>query len=123
MNFIEAKVAEHSASGIVIAHTAFASGVLDCVLAASELPAIGSTVTIGLRPDNLTIGSDAPILRLTVDFAENLGGFTQIHATAPNTSMLSILSHGRPSVARGDRLDVGLGSGRMYLFGPDGTAL
>jgi ABC-type sugar transport system ATPase subunit len=129
MNFIETKVSGHDEAGIVLAHPAFAGGTLHGPTSAAAKPAIGTAVTVGLRPDNLTIGSADPILKLTTDFAENLGGFTQVYATAPDTPTLSILSPGRPAINHGDALSVGMGMGmgmgmgKIYLFGADGKAL
>jgi len=123
MNFIEAKVAAQDATGIILAHPAFTGGTLHSPVNEATRPNVGTIVTIGLRPDNLAIGSASPILQLTADFAENLGGFTQIYATAPDTPTLSILSPGRPAIQRGDTLPVGVGSGKIYLFGADGRAL
>ncbi len=123
MNFIEAKVTGLDTGILSLAHPAFAGGRLDCPFRPDRKVDIGATITVGLRPDNLAIGAAKPILQLTADFAENLGGSTQIYATAPNTPTLSILAPGRPATSRGDRREVGLSSGRIYLFGADGLAL
>eukprot|EP01037_Dinobryon_pediforme_P023399 gene23399-24833_t len=103
-----------------LAHPAFVGGRLDCPFRPDRKVDIGATITVGLRPDNLAIGAAKPILQLPADFAETLGGSTQIYATAPGTPTLSILAPGRPATTRGDRLDVGLSSGRIYLFGAAG---
>jgi ABC-type sugar transport system ATPase subunit len=84
---------------------------------------LGASVTVGLRPDNLAIGANDPILDLTADFAENLGGQTQVYTTARDAPSIALVINGRPAIRRGDALRVGLGGGRVYLFDADGLAL
>src|SRR5439155_15801565 len=80
-------------------------------------------VTVGLRPDNLAISGQDPNLNLTADFSENLGCHSQVHATAPYAPQIAILASGRPAIVRGGGLQVGLASGRVYLFDADGVAI
>ncbi|WFU74769.1 sn-glycerol-3-phosphate ABC transporter ATP-binding protein UgpC [Bradyrhizobium sp. CB2312] len=116
MNFIEAKVAAVSDHAISVSHPAFAGGTLSIGRAPKCALAAGTPVTVGLRPDNLVIGGPNPILNLTADFSENLGGHTQVYATAPDAPQITILVQGRPSIGRGAALPVGLASGQIYLF-------
>ena len=116
MNFIEAKVAAVSDHAISVSHAAFAGGILIIGRAPESALAAGRPVTVGLRPDNLVIGGPDPILNLTADFSENLGGHTQVYATAPDAPQITILAQGRPAIRRGAALPVGLASGQIYLF-------
>ena len=80
-------------------------------------------MTVGLRPDSLAINSARPLLGLTCDFSESLGGHTQVYATAPDAPQIAFLVGGRPTIERGAAIEVGLASGRVYLFDSDGAAL
>ncbi len=123
MNFIEGKAVESGERSITVAHPAFAGGKLTVERALKRPVLPGADVTVGLRPDSLALGAAKPILNLTCDFSESLGGHTQIYATAPNAPQIAFLVGGRPTLERGSPLAVGLGSGRVYLFDGDGVAL
>ncbi len=123
MNLIPAKVAAVENGSVTIANRAFAGGRLIAPASGKARLEVGAPVTVGLRPDNLQIGAPDPILELTADLAENLGGATQIYAGAPEAPGIAMVANGRPNVKAGDRIDVGLGSGRIYLFDKDGLAV
>ena len=123
MNFIPARVSSAGPSEITLAHPAFVDGALTLPVAPARPVSPGEMVTVGLRPDNLEIGGARPMLELVADLSENLGGSTQIYATAPQGPTLTILATGRPGIAPGAPVTVGLGSGRVYLFDAAGLAL
>jgi lactose/L-arabinose transport system ATP-binding protein len=123
MNLIPAKVAAVENGRITLANRAFSGGALTAPVPSNGKLEVGAPVTVGLRPDNLQIGAPNPILELTADLAENLGGTTQIYAGAPEAPSISMIANGRPDVKAGDRLNIGLGSGRIYLFDKDGRAV
>jgi lactose/L-arabinose transport system ATP-binding protein len=123
MNFIEARIGDVADTAITLSHPAFVGGELTVERAPQRPVSPGAPVTVGLRPDNLTIGGPNPILNLTADFSENLGGHTQVYATATDAPQIAILASGRPAVVRGAALPVGLASGRVYLFDADGIAI
>jgi ABC-type sugar transport system ATPase subunit len=123
MNFIRATVAGNGAGGVTLANPAFSGGAIIVPVPQSGGLEVGAPVTVGLRPDNLQIAAEKPILELTAELAENLGGTTQIYAGAPEAPSIAMIAGGRPNVKPGDRLSVGLGSGRIYLFDKDGLAV
>jgi ABC-type sugar transport system ATPase subunit len=123
MNFIEARVEAAGAASVTLAHPAFVDGRLTVERPLARAVKPGDAVSVGLRPDNLVIGDSRPVLNLTADFTENLGGQSQIYATAPEAPSIAIVANGRPAIARGDALRVGLGEGRVYLFDAEGLAL
>lgn len=123
MNFIEARIGAVADNAITLSHPALVGGTLTVERAPRRPVSAGAPVTVGLRPDNLTIGGPNPILNLTADFSENLGGHTQVYATATDAPQIAILANGRPAIVRGAALPVGLGSGRVYLFDADGMAV
>ena len=123
MNFIRATVAENGAGGITLANPAFSGGSVVAPAPQNGRLEVGAPVIVGLRPDNLQIAGEKPILELTAELAENLGGATQIYASGPEAPGIAMTINGRPGVKAGDRLSVALGSGRIYLFDKDGLAV
>jgi lactose/L-arabinose transport system ATP-binding protein len=123
MNFIEARIGAVANNAIMLSHPAFVGGTLTVERTPQRTILPGAPVTVGLRPDNLAIGGRDPILNLTADFSENLGGHSQVYATAPDAPQIAILASGRPAIVRGGGLQVGLASGRVYLFDADGVAI
>jgi len=123
MNFIEAKAVGSDASSITLAHPAFVGGQLTVDRPPKRAVLPGAAVTIGLRPDSLSLGAAKPLLNLTCDFSESLGGHTQVYATAPQAPQIAFVVGGRPEIAQGAPLAVGVGSGRVYLFDSEGAAL
>ena len=80
-------------------------------------------MTVGLRPEHLTLGAGEPGMALEMDFAENLGGSSQIHARLPDGSMVVILAPGRPALAQGEALRATLSTDHIYLFDRDGRSV
>ena len=123
MNFIPANVASVDGRTARVAHPAFVGGDVHVTLHGGRPVAAGDAVTIGLRPEHLSLGGAMPLLSVTVDFAENLGGSTQIYATAPDSPTITVMAGGRPAVSPGEALPVSLGSGHIYAFDAAGAAL
>ena len=98
-------------------------GDIHVLLASGRTVGIGAEVTVGLRPEHLALGGATPLLALTADFAENLGGATQVYATAPGAPTITVVARGRPAITSGETLPVSLGSGHFYLFDAAGEAL
>jgi ABC-type sugar transport system ATPase subunit len=123
MNFITAKVASVGAGRITLAHPTFAGGELALDRGAGAL-AVGDEAIVGFRPEHLELAAAAPILGLTVDLSENLGGATQIYARpAGGGEPVIIVVPGRPAIAVGDAINVGITAGHIYLFDRAGLAV
>ena len=74
-------------------------------------------VTLGLRPEHLVLDGGAPnALVLQGEFAEHLGGTSQIYAQAPGGDTLTIGAPGRVLVQRGERLRAGFDPAHAYVF-------
>ena len=123
MNFLPGKVVGIEGGGIRVAHPAFTGGDLHVPLTTGRVPAPGEAVTIGLRPEHLTLGGAAPLLTVTIDFAENLGGSTQVYATAPDSPTITVMAGGRPALSPGESVPVSLGAGHIHAFDAAGAAL
>src|SRR5215217_2236167 len=123
MNLLSGRVKSAGEGAILVEHPAFHNGVVSILHTPSRSIQVGAPVTLGLRPESLELGSANPILELSADVSENLGGATQVYGRAPGGETVTILSQGRPNLSRGDKLPVGLGSGHIYLFDENGIAL
>ncbi len=122
MNFIDAKVASVAGNGLTLAHPSFVGGTRTVETPSAGRVKVGDSVTVGLRPEHLTVGTADPILSLTVDFAESLGGSTQLYARGDGEPVI-VLTAGRPDLKPGDALHLGIDPRHIYLFDAAGLAL
>jgi lactose/L-arabinose transport system ATP-binding protein len=111
MNFV-AGVAE---SGAVAA-----KGLGGSVATSVGLPAAGSEVTVGLRPQHLKIG---PGDSHRVDLTEALGGVSYVHLTAPSGEKLIVERHDQISLEPGAMVGLGFDARDAMLFDKDGARL
>ncbi|SIQ31706.1 multiple sugar transport system ATP-binding protein/lactose/L-arabinose transport system ATP-binding protein [Rhizobium sp. RU35A] len=122
MNFLTASVTATDGSSLTLRHSAFIDGAMTLAHAAATKVKAGDAVTVGLRPEHLDVASARPLLRLTLDFAENLGGSTQLYART-DTDTVTILANGRPELRPGEAMVAGIDPRHIYLFTPAGAAL
>ncbi|WP_337270382.1 ABC transporter ATP-binding protein [Oryzifoliimicrobium ureilyticus] len=122
MNFLSAKVTGADVSSLQLSHPAFDGQSLSLHHPGSGKVRPGDVVTVGLRPEHIRIGAAAPLLHLTLDFAENLGGSTQLYVRTPNEAV-TILVNGRPELAPGSTVAADIDLAHIYLFTADGKAL
>jgi multiple sugar transport system ATP-binding protein len=120
MNFIEGRFDE----GVFVA-----DGVR-LALGSERAVAAAATVTLGIRPEDLTLvsgaqlGDAAPGARLSgrVVLVERLGGTSHVHFDVDANRLLALVTHERlPAV--GETVDVFLPSARAHLFAASGGAL
>jgi lactose/L-arabinose transport system ATP-binding protein len=122
MNFLKAKVTGADSATLQLSHPAFEAGTLSLTHLSAGKAKVGDTVTVGLRPEHLDVSAATPLLKLTADFAENLGGSTQIYARTGEETII-ILANGRPDLTPGAQITAGIDPRYIYLFTPDGLAL
>jgi lactose/L-arabinose transport system ATP-binding protein len=123
MNFLPTRVTSVGIGEITLENPALINGNITVSRTPRSNVAPGSGVTLGIRPDNLKITEENPILALSADFSENLGGSTQIYATCAGGAALTILTGERLALGAREPIRIGLGSGRLYLFDANGCAL
>ncbi len=123
MNFLPATIKDIDGSTARVAHPALVGGDVRVPLSSGRTVGAGSPVTLGLRPEHLVVGGAMPLLTLTADFAENLGGATHIYATAADSPTITVMVGDRHAVRPGETLPVSLGSGQIYAFDESGLAL
>ena len=122
MNFLPAKVEGADATSLRLSHPAFEGQSLVLSHPRSNTLRPGDIVTVGLRPEHIRIGTGHPMLNLTLDFAENLGGSTQVYARTP-AEQVTIVVNGRPDVTQGETISADIDHAHIYLFTADGKAL
>jgi lactose/L-arabinose transport system ATP-binding protein len=108
MNFVKGRVA---AAGSVQA-----DGLAATVPAAALLPAAGAEVTVGLRPQFLSL---APGDSHRVEITEALGGQTFIHVTAGTGEKLVLETREDPKVRPGDRTGIAFDPAQAMFFAAD----
>ncbi len=123
MNFFDATVAEVDDQHLTLAHDAFDGGRTSVPLRGRQGVAVGEPVTVGLRPEHLHLGGEGVGLQLEADFAENLGGSSQIYAHLPDGAAVVVLAPRRLDVRQGEKLRVGVAPSQVYLFDRNGQAL
>ena len=86
--------------------------------------AAGQPVTVGVRPEHLTVGgaSDA-VLPTKLRLAEYLGSETMFYAQLPDGGDLSVKADGLAKAAPGSDLAIGIPAAACHIFGVDGRAL
>ncbi|MDY0745255.1 sn-glycerol-3-phosphate ABC transporter ATP-binding protein UgpC [Paucibacter sp. R3-3] len=121
MNFFEGRVVGHNEGRLHIALSGFGDTVIALPLT-HELPAIGTEVSVGVRPEHFQDDGDAT-LPVTIDMLEHLGGETFAYARSAGGAMAVIeLKHGR-HLRAGQALEVRFDTGKSLLFGKDGRRL
>ncbi len=104
-----------------VAETGFVAAMgLGPVATTIGLPAKGSEVTVGLRPQHLKIG---PGDTHRVELTEALGGVSYVHLTAPSGEKLIIERHDQVSLDPGAMVGVSFDARDAMLFGKDGLRL
>jgi ABC-type sugar transport system ATPase subunit len=85
--------------------------------------AVGSSVTLGIRPEHIGISSEAGMLDVTVDLVEHLGGETFVCATAADLPQITLRQSGQSPLARGDTVAIRFNPDNLHLFDVAGAAL
>ena len=85
----------------------------------------GRMVTVGVRPEHLTLRSSSDGIPGEVVVVEELGSEAFVHVHVDHqgeTLKLVVRDEGETSTMRGDRVNVGF-AGKTHIFGPDGLRL
>jgi lactose/L-arabinose transport system ATP-binding protein len=106
-------------AGVVESGSVLCKG-LGSVVTSVALPATGSEVTVGLRPQHLKIDKGSTH---RVDLTEALGGVSYVHLTAPSGEKLIVESHEQIGLERGAMVGVSFNAKDAMLFDKDGLRL
>ena len=83
------------------------------VESAATLPADGSAVTVGVRPEHLVLEPEGD---LSVDLTEALGGVSYVYLNAPSGERLIAEDRADDRAEEGTKVGLGFDPSRMYLF-------
>ncbi|SHF63514.1 carbohydrate ABC transporter ATP-binding protein, CUT1 family [Loktanella atrilutea] len=75
----------------------------------------GQAVTLGIRPNHVTVGDDGPI-RMTVASVEQLGGESYIYGTLGNGGAIALHLPGQAGAGTGEVLTIGADPAQIHLF-------
>ncbi|CAL1691274.1 sn-glycerol-3-phosphate import ATP-binding protein UgpC [Brevundimonas subvibrioides] len=120
MNLISAEVVEASSTRAVVRTPA---GETLTVAAQASGAAVGQSITLGIRPEHLTLSGDGSAIAVTVAFVETLGNATYAYVThpgSPETLTVQLPGDVRPTV--GESLTLHIAPAHGHLFGADGIA-
>ncbi|RYG89151.1 sn-glycerol-3-phosphate ABC transporter ATP-binding protein UgpC [Loktanella sp. IMCC34160] len=109
MNFFDATVAE--GGGVVLA----GETALHLPLEGVSLPAPGSEVVVGCRPEHFVVGAEMG-LRMNVTAVEHLGTVSVAYAARPEGDPVAVELQDRRDVSPGDQLALGFPPQRTLVF-------
>jgi len=119
MNFLEGSV-EPSSSGMAVA--TFAGGNrLELPVAASSLVK-GAPITLGVRPQHVSIGSGADGIAAKIKLVEALGSETILHTDVAGQKIL-VVAQGQHNLTPGADIRLSLSSAPLHLFNEKGRRL
>ena len=85
---------------------------------------IGNAITIGCRPEHMTLTSQAKgDISGTLDLIERLGEVGYAHVKLNNNSTIIVEVRGEPPIANDGKIGVVLNSKRLHLFGTDSRSI
>ncbi|MFA6987378.1 MAG: sn-glycerol-3-phosphate ABC transporter ATP-binding protein UgpC [Arenimonas sp.] len=120
MNFIPAQLLEANAQ-FALVRLASGESIRCDVDASSGQP--GQAVTLGARPEHLSLDARDNRMNVQVTFVESLGSSTQAYCVLPGVEeSLTCTLGGQSTVRDGQSLSLGIAASDCYLFDADGKA-
>ena len=120
MNFLDAEIFHPGAEKTIVK---LANGEqISCNINTASAT-VGEKVTLGIRPEHLTMNASDNVIHAKVTFVEMLGSSTQAYCEFPGMQDdLTCTLSGQTSVRTGEQLKLGLPADSCYLFAADGKA-
>jgi ABC-type sugar transport system ATPase subunit len=120
MNFLPATVTSRSDGAVALD---VAGGTL--TLPGSFAVSAGDAVTLGIRPEHIRMDGegDGNALAFAVRMIEELGESRLLHGTVGDGVSVTVRDHHDGTVARGERIAIGIPGDVALLFGEDGARL
>ena len=84
------------------------------------LPALGTKVTLGIRPEHLVVKAGQGMLR--AELSEALGGVSYLHLDTPTGERIIVEERGDDRAAEGDTVDIDFEPRRAMLFAQNSGA-
>ena len=123
MNFMAAKVAGVNGEGFAIAHPSLARPLVVRGRSGTGTVQPGQAVTLGLRPEHLSLQPRPNAMAAKADFAESLGGSSLVYGEVATGETIILQTAGRRMVTKGEALAIGFDPGDAYLFDEHGLAM
>jgi multiple sugar transport system ATP-binding protein len=120
MNFVPAKSA--GVEGGVAKLTLPGAASVAIPLQGKTLPASGD-LTVGIRPEHLTLSEAGIGLKGRVRLAEHLGAETMLYVELEGGTEAIVRADGLCKARPGDTVGLGLNPAACHIFGPDGAAI
>ena len=121
MNFIPASVSASKGKSVTLA---LPGGNSISIPVANKPPAVGSKLTLGVRPEHIELGNASKsALKGTVRAAEYLGSETMFYATLADGSDISVKADGLSSAKSGAVLNLSLPPEACHLFDEQGRTI
>jgi ABC-type sugar transport system ATPase subunit len=124
MNFIDGRIDSDNGSAFF-----FVADGARVPLGQVRVPATSGPVTLGIRPEHLTLAAPVPdvaagptTFRAEVAIVERLGGTSHVHLALGPRRLIAVVSGDRVPDT-GDVVAVGVAPDRVHLFGPDGRTI
>jgi multiple sugar transport system ATP-binding protein len=119
MNFINGKVV--SANGTTVAVDLGALGTIELPRTSTDVA--GQNVTLGIRPEHLSLGRGEFTLETTPTIVEQLGIHSISYSTLPGGEAFIGLFEGNPEIQDGTPLKIGFDISKAHLFDARGLAV
>ncbi len=120
MNFIEAELQSADAAQAVLRLGSGAQ--IRCDVDAQRAKP-GDKVTLGVRPEHLSLGAGENTLQAKVSFIDRLGGNCYVYFDFPGAELsLTAELRGNPALRTGQAVSLGMQAAQCYLFDAAGLA-
>ncbi|NMA97036.1 MAG: sn-glycerol-3-phosphate ABC transporter ATP-binding protein UgpC [Phyllobacteriaceae bacterium] len=119
MNFISGTVASADGSNAVVDLGALGT----IALPRTNTAIAGQNVTLGIRPEHLSLGDGQFSLDITPNIVEQLGIHTITYATLPGGENFIGLFEGNPDLVDGKEVRMGFDISKAHLFDANGLAV
>jgi len=119
MNFLDAKLLEGSATGAVIE---LANGTTATIPVDATTGTPNTTISLGIRPEDLEKDSGGFSIPMEVDVAERLGGSTFLYGRCGGLDNFVVQRSGLDPTGSGDTVDIAIPEGDCHLFDENGIA-
>ena len=124
MNFLPAKVVSTGKGAAVVQLQGEETGDLAVTLRSDSAVTVGQEVTIGLRPEHVSMGTEGTArLAVTVQMVEHLGGNSFVHAVTAAGDTLTVQEQGHAQFRAGAMAEVSLEAGKCLVFDAQGNRL
>ncbi|MCR4522631.1 MULTISPECIES: ABC transporter ATP-binding protein [Bosea] len=85
--------------------------------------AVGSKVTLGIRPEHLALAPEGQGLSLAIDLVERLGGESYLYGTAAGLPQITLRLDGQSEHERGHSVALAFPQQSLHLFDETGRAI